>query len=148
MATALNQAKALAVSRRRRRWGLKSMLTLVSWRKKSQPRTSKKKKKNGYQGAQQTPQNYNNNQSKQSNGYGEKNIAYTAWQEVELMAITILRSAILVQVAQNVLNVKGMDILKKIVRLRSIVWAYKTGPQAKMEARVIPSIRETRNNQL
>jgi hypothetical protein len=77
--------------------------------KKSAPNIKKKKKK-GYQGAQQTPQNYNNNQSKQSNGYGEKNIAYTAWQEVELMAITIPRCAILVQVAQNDINVKGLDI--------------------------------------
>jgi hypothetical protein len=64
------------------------------------------------------------------------------------MATTIPRCALLVRVAQNVLNVKGLDIFQKIVRLRSIVWAYKTDPQDKMETRVIPSIRETRNHQL
>ena len=64
------------------------------------------------------------------------------------MATTIPICAILVQVAQNVLNVKDLDIFQKIVRLRRLVPAYKTDPQAKMEARVIPSTRETRNHQL
>ncbi len=41
---------------------------------------------------------------------GKKDIAYTARQEVEHMATTIPRCAILVQVAQNVLNVKGLTI--------------------------------------
>ena len=64
------------------------------------------------------------------------------------MATTIPRCALLVRVAQNVLNVKGLDIFQKIVRLCRIVSAYKTDPQAKMEARVIRSTRETRNHQL